>query len=125
MSSQNGFADLEDSVQHCEVLDVPINFTTKIEEGSYSIVYKHIHMFRNKRKQFSKKKMLEVAFKLRKLRDVNIARSRGYSLRLCAFYFEYCELILDDLLVHNVSQLIEILIEKDHFLLFTFQYYYA
>ena len=62
-------ARLENKIKHCEVMNVPINLTEKIDEGSYAIVYKL--QVRNKaaavkvlKKQFSKRKILEVSLKL-------------------------------------------------------------
>lgn len=113
---------LEKVIKYCEVASLPLNFSNKIDEGSYAHIYKS--NVRNKvaaikvlKKQFSKKKILQIAIKLRNLDNVNIVRFRGYSLRPTALCFELCEISVNGLIINNVTQLIEAFNENDHFVL--------
>ena len=112
--------ELENAIKHCEVHDMPLNFSSQIDEGTSATI--HNIKLRNKpaavklfRKQFSKKKLLLVASKLRKLQNKNVVRFRGYSVRPCALLFQYCFVKIESEIVHNLSQLTSILNEKEQF----------
>ena len=116
-------ARLEHKIKHCEVTNIPINLTEKIDEGSYATVFKI--QVRNKpaavkvlKKQFSKRKILEVSIKLQKLKHPNVVRFRGYSVRPSAIFFEFCEVCIEqEENVHNIAQLIEVFNQNNHFVL--------
>ena len=113
---------LEDSIKHYEVGDLPVNLINKIDEGTSASVY-HFELWKKPaavkvlKKQFSKRKMLEISTKLQKLKFVNIVRFRGYSLRPSAIFFEYCAVEVNGEIVNNLSQLISILNENVRFVL--------
>lgn len=123
-SSCREIVKLEEKIKHYEILNLPLNFSEKIDEGSYANIYKFIISYKNEKKkaaikvlkkQFSKKKILEVANKLSKLNHENIVQFQGYSLRPSAVCFEICEVSVEGELVNNVSQLIQIFNEGNHF----------
>ena len=119
--NSNTIKCLEDKIKHCEVANIPLNVSNKIGEGSYAHVYKL--RVRNKdaavkilKTQLSKKKVLEVAIELRKLKHNNVVRFRGYSLRPSGFVFELCELEVDEeTVIYNVSQLVHFFNDNGHF----------
>ena len=119
--NSNTIKCLEEKIKHCELSNVPLNISNKIGEGGYAHVYKLT--IRNKdaavkilKTQLSKKKVLEVAIELRKLKHSNVVRFRGYTLRPSGFVFELCELKVDEeTVIHNVSQLVQLFNDNDHF----------
>ena len=61
-------------------------------------------------------KLFKLASQLRKIKDSNVVRFRGYSLRPSAIPFEYCSLSFNGEVVHNLYQLISNLNAADHFI---------
>ena len=110
-------ARLEHKIKHCEVTNIPINLTETIDEGSYATVYKAAAV-KVLKKQFSKRKILEVSIKFQKLNHPNVVRFRGYSVRPNAVFFEFCEVCIEDEEnVHNIAQLIDVFNQNNHFVL--------
>ena len=110
---------LEKEVGHCIVGNFPLNFSEKIDEGTSGTIYKYtlrdkptaVKLFK---KQMSRRRMLQVAARLRKLKHPNIIRFRGVSCQLSALLFEFCSVDVQDCSVHNISQLISIFNENSY-----------
>ena len=103
---------------------------TKLGEGTSAIIYQC--MVENEwtaakctKMQFSKRKIIKVAEKLRKLCHTNIVRFRRYSLHPTTIFPELCQVNIDGMYVHNLSQLISelndnnsiCLLERIHYVL--------
>ncbi|XP_065680624.1 calcium/calmodulin-dependent protein kinase type IV-like isoform X1 [Hydra vulgaris] len=104
---------LENKVKDFSI-DIPLIFCTKIGEGTSASIFKYelkgdpvvVKIF----KLFlSKKRTLQVADKLRKLVCPHLVVFRRYSLRPSAFIFDFCK--------NNVSQMIKIFNENNHYVL--------
>ena len=113
--------DLESKIKHCEVGNMPLNLSNKVGEGTAAMIYKF--SLRNKdaavkcfRQPISKRKILQVAVKLRELKHNNIVRFRGYSVKPSALFFEFCAVKVEDDVAHNLTQLISLLNELDIFI---------
>lgn len=111
---------LENIIKHCEVRNLPNNFSDKIGEGSYSNIYRF--SVRNKdaalkvlKKSFSKRRILQIATKFRELKHPNLVRFRGYSYRPCALAMELCEIKVGGEIVNDLSQLVNIFNDNQHF----------
>ena len=90
--------ELENKIKHCEV-DVPLNPTNKIDEGSAALVFKFNvrskdAAVKSLKQQLTKRKVLRIATRLRTLKHVNVVRFRGYCVRPTAFIFELCYVVI-------------------------------
>ncbi|XP_047135313.2 probable serine/threonine-protein kinase DDB_G0272254 [Hydra vulgaris] len=112
---------LENKVKDFSI-DIPLIFCTKIGEGTSASIFKYelkgdpvaVKIFKH---SLSKKRTLQVADKLRKLVCPHLVVFRGYSLRPSAFIFDFCGVNVGDECVNNVSQMIKIFNENDHYVL--------
>ena len=115
-------AEIERIVKHCEVDSLPLNFGNKIDEGSSATIYFHtlqkkpaaVKVFKG---IIAKKSLLQICAKLRQLKNDNIVRFRGYSIRPSAIFFEYCSVTVGEEIVHNLSQLMAVLNNLGEFFL--------
>nr|XP_047135056.1 uncharacterized protein LOC124812431 isoform X17 [Hydra vulgaris] len=105
---------MEDLIKHYEFPNLPLNFSNKIDEGSFANIY--LHIFREKpialkvfKASLPKKKMIQMCINLKKLKHVNVVRFKGYCFRPSIIGFEYCCVNLDGDDVNNLSQLIAVL----------------
>ncbi|XP_065680616.1 uncharacterized protein LOC136094549 [Hydra vulgaris] len=106
---------MEDLIKHYEFPNLLLNFSNKIDEGSFANI--SLHIFREKSialKVFNaslpkKKKMIQMCINLKKLKHVNVVRFKGYCFRPSIIGFEYCCVKLDGDDVKNLSQLIAVL----------------
>ena len=88
-------------------------FGLKIGEGASAIVYKYerqnnvlaLKLFRN---PLNRRKTIRIAEKLISINHQNVVQCFGYSFRPSCLAFEYCELLIDGEVIHNVSQLLSI-----------------
>ena len=72
-----------------------------------------IKLYKNK---ISQKKTLRVSNKLYPLKHDNVVRFYGYSFIPSALAFEYCELIREDEVIHNVAELLDIWNDDESFI---------
>ncbi|XP_065665686.1 uncharacterized protein LOC136087108 [Hydra vulgaris] len=91
---------MEDLVKHYEFPNLPLNFSNKIDEGSFANIY--LHSIREKpvalkvfMASLPKKKMIQMCINLKKLKHGNVVRFKGYCLRPSIIGFEYCCVKLD------------------------------
>ncbi|XP_065671733.1 uncharacterized protein LOC136089609 [Hydra vulgaris] len=105
---------MEDLVKHYEFPNLPLNFSNKIDKGSFANIY--LHSIREKpvalkvfKASLPKKKMIQMCINLKKLKHGNVVRFKGYCLRPSIIGFEYCCVKLDGDDVNNLSQLIAVL----------------
>lgn len=114
--------ELEKAVGHLNVSNLPLNPDKRIGEGASAFVYEHT--LRKKpaavkafKKQISKKKIMEITKDLLKIKHENVVRLRGYSFRPSALLFEYCAVTVNEMVVHNLSQLVGVFNDNDYFVL--------
>lgn len=107
---RNIAAKLEGSIKHYEIANLPLNLSDKIGKGSCAKIYKYT--IRKKpaavkilKQIISKLQILKISIELRKLKNDNVVRFRGYSVKPTAFIFELCELFVEDETINNLSQL--------------------
>lgn len=65
--------------------------------------------------QLIKRKILQIAVQLRKLKHENLVKFKGYSLKPSAIVLEYCAAYIEDEVAHNLSQFISILNANEEF----------
>ena len=107
-------------IRHYEVGNLPINFSDRLDEGTFATIYKTtlrrkpavVKCFKT---HISKRKILQIAIKLRNLKHNNICRLRGYSIKPAALIFEYCVAHFEDEVSFNLSQFISVLNENEYF----------
>ena len=63
---------LDGKIGHLHIQNLPVNLTNKIGEGPSALIYKHVLRNKGIKKQFSKKKLMEIASQLVKLQNVNV-----------------------------------------------------
>ena len=113
-------SELEKKVRDFELSDLPLNFSDLIGEGSAAKVYKSVVQKKMAavkvfKMQFSKKRVWTVSDQLRQLQHKNIVQFYGFSLRPTALCFEICCVQLDDVIVHSLKDLLNILNDNDYF----------
>ncbi|XP_065683295.1 interleukin-1 receptor-associated kinase 4-like, partial [Hydra vulgaris] len=108
------------SISLYEVFELPLNFSDKIGEGFSANIFKL--SLRNKqttvkviKTQFSQRKIVSIATKIRQLKHKNIVKFKGYSIRPTALIFELCCLDISNNQVSSLSQLISHLNEENNF----------
>ena len=72
-----------------------------------------IKLYKNK---ISQKKTLRVSNKLYPLKHDNVVRFYGYSFIPSALAFEYCELIRENEVIHNIAELLDIWNDDESFI---------
>ena len=100
---------------------MPINLVSKLGEGTSASVFKYdignkqtaVKLIKN---QFSRRKTILIATKLKKLQHENIVNFLGYSVRPTALFFELCATYVEGIEVNNLSQMIGVLNEGEIFL---------
>ena len=100
--------------------DLPLNFSYLIGEGSAAKVYKSVLQKKMAavkvfKMQFSKKRVWTVSDQLRQLQHKNIVQFYGFSLRPTALCFKICCVQLDDVIVHSLKDLLNILNDNLYF----------
>jgi len=88
---------------------LPLNFEEKLGEGAAASVYKYlVHgkfaAVKVLKIQLIKIKVLRIIEKLRRIKNCNVVRLCGYSIRPTAFIYELCTLHIDGEVFTNVSQ---------------------
>ncbi|XP_065665734.1 probable serine/threonine-protein kinase pdkA [Hydra vulgaris] len=99
---------------------LPLNFSDLIGEGSSakvykSVVQKKIAAVKVFKIQFSKKRLWIVSDQLRQLKHKNIVQFYGFSLCPTALCFEICCVQLDDVIVHSLKDLLNILNDNNYY----------
>lgn len=113
-------SELEKKMRNFELSELPLNFSDLIGEGSSakvykSVVQKKIAAVKVFKIQFSKKRVWTVSDQLRQLQHKNIVQFYGFSLRPTALCFEICCVQLDDVIVHSLKDLLNILNDNNYF----------
>ena len=85
-----------------------------------AVVYKHFEKgtmlaVKSLKQQILKRKLKRVGMKLANLSHKNIVKFVGICLQPSAFIYELCEVVVDDEIITNVSQLLEIYNEESSF----------
>ena len=112
--------ELEKSLSNFEVT-IPLNLTNKIGEGSYSCIYKHTVNGKQTALKVLKypvpqRKIIESVKKLQNLSHKNVVSFCGFIKSPATIIFELCELqIGEKIFVNNLSDLINIFNENQHF----------
>ncbi|XP_057297405.1 cyclin-dependent kinase 1-like [Hydractinia symbiolongicarpus] len=122
-SSSKSITQMEEKVKHLEIPNIPLNISEDmiIGEGSSAIVFKHkirdkIAAVKKFKQILSKKQLLKAACSLRQLHPY-VVRFRSYSVRPSTLAFEYCEVLCQDEVVHNLKELLTVFNDHEYMVL--------